>query len=92
MKTRIANFNFETGTFPLVEINMIKVHLTDASTEEVTKFTGITEHTVSAVKMVDGVEVVKLLKKYNHPFEYLGGNPFTEAFASLNAYLADPAN
>ena len=92
MKTRIANFNFETGHFPLIEINMIKVHLTDASTEDVTKITALTEHTISAVKVVDGVETVVLLKKYNHPFEYQGGNPFTEAFASLNAYLADPAN
>jgi hypothetical protein len=90
MKTRIANFNFETGTFPLVEINMTKVHLTDESTEEGTKITALTEHTVAAVKMVGGVEVVKVLQKYNHPFEYAGGNPFVEAFTSLNAYLADP--
>ena len=92
MKTRIADFNFETGTFPLIEINMIKVHLTDASSEEVTKITALTEHTISAVKMVEGVESVVLLKKYNHPFEYQGGNPFTEAFTSLNAYVADPTN
>lgn len=88
MKTRIANFNFETGTFPLVEINMTEVKTTDTSEG----MKGLTTHTVSAVKMVGGVEVVKVLKKYNHPFEYQGGNPFTEAFTSLNAYLADPTN
>ena len=92
MKTRIANFNFDTGSFPLVEINMRKVHIEDNSNGDVIRFTAKTEHTVASVKMVDGVEVVKVLNKYNHPFEYLGGNPFTEAFASLNAYLADPAN
>jgi len=85
MKTRITDFNFETGTFPLIEINMIKVHLTDNGDE----VTAITEHTISAVKIVDGVEVVVVLKKYNHSFIYKGGHPFTEAFDSLNAYLAD---
>jgi len=89
MKTRIANFNYKTGNFPLIEIDMKKVHLTDSSIEEETKISALTEHTVSAVKMVEGVETLEFLNKYNHPFEYLGGNPFTEAFASLNAYLAD---
>ena len=55
MKKRIANFNFETGHFPLIEINMIKVHLTDVSTEDLTKITALTEHTISAVKVVEGV-------------------------------------
>jgi hypothetical protein len=90
MKTRIANFNYKTGTFPLVEINMTKVHLTDVSNEEGTKISALTEHTVSAVKVVEGVETLDFLNKYNHPFEYQGGNPFVEAFTSLNAYLADP--
>ena len=88
MKKRIANFNYKTGTFPLVEINMTKVHTEDEGGKE----TGITEHTVSAVKMVDGVETLEYLNKYNHKFDYKGGHTFTEAFASLNAYLADPSN
>ena len=90
MKTRISNFNYKTGSFPLVEINMTKVHLTDSSTDEETKISALTEHTVSAIKVVDGVETLEFLNKYNHPFEYQGGNPFVEAFTSLNAYLADP--
>ena len=85
MKTRIENFKYQTGTFPLVEIDMKKVHLTDTG-EEVG---AITEHTVSAVKMVEGVEVVVVLNKYNHPFIYQGGNPFEEALISLNEYLAN---
>ena len=85
MKTRIENFKYQTGTFPLVEINMKKVHLTDTG-EEVG---AITEHTVSAVKMVEGVEVVVVLNKYNHDFIYQGGNPFEAALISLNEYLAN---
>ena len=85
MKTRIENFKYQTGTFPLVEIDMKKVHLTDTG-EEVG---AITEHTVSAVKMVEGVEVVVVLNKYNHDFIYQGGNPFEEALISLNEYLAN---
>jgi hypothetical protein len=86
MKVRISNFHYETGSFPLVEINMTKVHLTDTGE----KITALTEHTVSSVKTVEGVEVVKVLNKYNHPFDYQGGHPFTEAMASLNAHLSDP--
>jgi hypothetical protein len=86
MKTRIVNFSYKTGSFPLVEINMKKVILTDVGE----KITALTEHTVSAVKMIEGVETLEYLNKYNHPFDYAGGNPFTEAFTSLNAYLADP--
>lgn len=87
MKIEIPNFHYKTGSFPLVEIDMKKVHLTDTGE----KITALTEHTVSAVIMVEGVRTLELLNKYNHPFDYAGGNPFTEAFASLNAYLADPS-
>ena len=86
MKTRIANFHYKTGSFPLVEIDMIKVHLKD----EGDKITALTEHTVSAVKVVGTVETLEFLNKYNHPFDYQGGHPFTEAMASLNAYLSNP--
>mgnify|MGYP003654597468 CR=1 FL=1 len=88
MKIRVENFKYETGTFPLVEIDMKKVHLQDNG-EEVG---AITEHTVSAVKMVEGVEVVKLLNKYNHPFTYQGGNPFEEAFTALNEHISQNEN
>ena len=86
MKTRIANFHYETGSFPLVEINMTKVHLTDNGET----ITGLTEHTVASVKVVEGVEIVKVLNSYNHPFDYKGGNAFNEAMQSLSEHLADP--
>ena len=86
MKIRIENFNYKTGFFPLVEIDMVAIHLKDSGD----KITAITEHKVSAVRVIDGVETLDFLNKYNFPFDYSGGNPFAEAFASLNAYLADP--
>lgn len=88
MQIRIKDFHFKTGSFPLVEIDIKKVQLTDIGE----KITAVTEHTVSAVKIVDDVEVLEYLNRYNHPFDYQGGNPFLEALQSLNDYLADPAS
>lgn len=92
MKIRIADFKYKNGSFPLVEIDMKKVHLTDVSNDEGVKFTALTEHTVSSVVIVDGVETLEYLNKYNHPFEYKGGNAFNEAMQSLSEYFTKLEN
>ncbi len=87
MKQRIADFKFETGSFPLVEVEIINCWVGADNKAK-------TLHKVSSVRtmLVEGVEteVVKELKSYNHPFEYKGGNIFHEAMQSLSVYLADP--
>ena len=89
MKKRIADFTFETGTFPLVEVEIISCWVDSQHKAK-------TQHKVSSVrnKMVDGVdtEIVTVLKGYNFEFDYQGGNIFTEAMTALSTYLADPDN
>jgi hypothetical protein len=83
MKQEISEFKYQTGSYPLVEIHMQKVHLTSGE-----QHTALTEHTVSAVEMVEGVRTLHFLKKFNHPFDYQGGDAFQEAMDSLMEYFA----
>jgi hypothetical protein len=84
MKTEITNFNYKTGSYPLVEVHMQKVHLTSGEQQ-----TALTEHVVSAVEIIEGVRTLHFLKKFNHLFDYQGGDAFQEAMDSLMDYFAE---
>ena len=83
MKKQIANFKWKTGSFPLVEVNLTKVHLAEGEPRN-----GVTDHTVSSVETIDGEVVIDFLAKFNHPFEYKGGEPFQEAMDDLLSVIA----
>tara|TARA_R110000868_G_scaffold112527_2_gene302983 strand:+ start:16224 stop:16475 length:252 start_codon:yes stop_codon:yes gene_type:complete len=77
------NFVFEGATIAKAEI-LIEKCWVDANNKATTL------HTVQTVYMVGEEEKRGKKHGYNHDFDYTGGDIFTEAFASLNAYLADP--
>jgi len=79
------NFVFEGAPIAKAEILMQKVWV-DADNKATTK------HTVQTIWMTGEVENRGKLHGYNHNFDYQGGDLFTEAFTSLDAYLADPSN
>lgn len=83
MKVRIDNLNYDGVIVPIAEIDIMSCNVTSEGK-------GMTYHKVSSVRTIDGVEVVKELQTYNHPFNYLGGNVFQEAMQSLSDYLANP--
>ena len=95
MKQTIENFTWDGGSFPKAELHIRWVKLTDDN-KVMTYHTIQTIRSVNTVEIVDGVEVPKVeevrgkLHKFNHDFDYAGGNPMHEAMQSLSIYLADP--
>lgn len=83
MKQRIENLSFEGVIVPLAEVELISCWV---SVDNMAK----THHKVSSIRMIEGEEVITELNKYNHPFEYKGGNIFNEGMQSLSVHLADP--
>lgn len=86
MNIRLENFNYKTGTFPVVDVFIENCWV---DSEKKAK----TLHKVYAV--VDAgteTESKEFLNSYNHPFDYAGGDIFEEAKVSLESYFADPAN
>lgn len=84
MKQRIENLRFEGVIVPLAEVELISCWV---SVDMQAK----THHKVSSIRMIEGEEIIKELNKYNHPFEYKGGNIFNEGMQSLSEHLADPS-
>ena len=83
MKQRIENLSFEGVLVPLADVELISCNATMDNKAR-------TYHKVSSVRNIEGEEVVTELKKYNHDFEYKGGNIFNEGMQSLSVHLADP--
>jgi hypothetical protein len=83
MKTRITNLNFDGVIVPIAEIEITDVYLTSKGTAK-------TKHKVSSVRTIEGEEVIKELKNYNHPFELDITSVFNTAMQSLANHLADP--
>ena len=86
MKIRLEDFEYKTGKFPVVDINIDKCWVDDDNKAK-------TFHSVFAVRDAGTEEESTVfLNSYNHPFDYNGGNIFEEAVQSLTDYFADPAN
>lgn len=76
------NFVFEGAPIAKAEILMEKVAV-DVYNK------AITTHTVQTIWMAGEDEMRGKKHRYNHRFDYQGKDIFTEAFESLNEYLAD---
>ncbi len=77
------NFVFEGVPIAKAEILMERVWVVSGNK-------ATTKHTVQTIWLSEGVEMRGKKHSYNHSFDYQGTDLFTEAFASLNDYLADP--
>jgi hypothetical protein len=83
MKTIVENAEFKGIPLAKVEIHLISVTINEDNSAK-------TYHKVSNVRVINGEDVIELLKSFNLKFNYEGRNVMAEAMNAILANLADP--